>query len=227
VKRLELLVRMRGKNGEIIPPNAFIPAAERYNLMPMVDKHIVAKIISMLHELTDLEVPASIFVNISGQSICDESFVASLLAQMSDPRVDPSMFTFEITETATVSNFSQATRFITALKEKGCMFALDDFGSGLSSFSYLKNIPVDFLKIDGSFIRDISVDQTDFEFVKSINQIGSIMGLKTIAEFVENEHILASLKNIGVDYAQGYHLGKPQPIENFLRTEKLNGSVNI
>lgn len=217
----ELLVRMKGNNGEIIPPNAFIPAAERYNLMPAVDRYIVSKIIFILQQMRETGTKRKIFINISGQSICDKEFVENLLLQLSHPNFDPASLTFEITETATVSNFSQATRFIVELKKRGCQFALDDFGSGLSSFSYLKNIPVDYLKIDGSFIRDIADDETDYAFVRSINQIGSIMGLKTIAEFVENERILTSLKKIGVDYVQGYHFGKPVPLANILQFEQL------
>lgn len=215
----EILVRLKGESGEIIPPNAFIPAAERYNLMPMVDKHIISKTLLLIQEVEDCNL--NVFINISGQSICDEDFVEFLLTRLDESDVDPSRLTFEITETATVANFSIATKFISALKKKGCLFALDDFGSGLSSFSYLKNIPVDYLKIDGSFIRDIADDETDHAFVEAINQIGGIMGLKTIAEFVENENIYGLLKQIGVDYAQGFHLGRPEPIENVLSTRKL------
>lgn len=215
----EVLVRLKGENGEIIPPNAFIPAAERYNLMPMVDKHIIRKTVSLLqhHDQCNLNV----FINISGQSVCDETFVEFLLTMLDESHVDPTRLTFEITETAAIANFSVATQFITALKQKGCSLALDDFGSGLSSFSYLKNIPVDYLKIDGSFIRDIADDETDHAFVTAIHQIGGIMGIKTIAEFVENEQIYNMLKQIGVDYAQGFYLGKPKPIEQIVPLEKL------
>lgn len=213
----EILVRLKSENGDIIPPNAFIPAAERYNLMPIVDRRIISKTIEYLETLSGFH--EQIFLNISGQSISDAAFVASLLSLLESSRVDARHLTFEITETATIANFSVATQFITALKQKGCLFALDDFGSGLSSFSYLKNIPVDFLKIDGSFIRDIVVDRTDHAFVESINQIGGIMGLKTIAEFVEDEYILNALKGIGVNYAQGYHLGRPQPLNEVLRNK--------
>jgi len=163
----------------------------------------------------------NVFINISGQSVCDESFVEFLLTTLDESTVDPAKLTFEITETATVANFSIATQFITALKKKGCLFALDDFGSGLSSFAYLKNIPVDFLKIDGSFIRDIADDETDHAFVEAIHQIGAIMGLKTIAEFVENEQIYHLLKQMGVEYAQGFYLGIPEPIEQVVPLDQL------
>lgn len=210
----EILVRLKGQNGEIYPPNAFIPAAERYNLMPMIDKYIVSKTI-MLLEYQNSAID-NIFINISGQSVCDKSFVDFLLDKLENSNINPGCLTFEITETATVANFSIATQFIDSLKDKGCHFALDDFGSGLSSFSYLKNIPVDYLKIDGSFIRDIANDKTDYAFVKSIQQIGSIMGLKTIAEFVESESICDMLGKIGIDYAQGFYLGKPRPVEEVI-----------
>jgi len=215
----EILVRLKGEAGEIIPPNAFIPAAERYNLMPVVDKHIITKTLAMMQEVDECNM--NVFINISGQSVCDEEFVEYLLTMLDKSGIDLNKLTFEITETATVANFSKATKFINALKEKGCLFALDDFGSGLSSFSYLKNIPVDFLKIDGSFIRDIANDETDHAFVEAINQIGGIMGLKTIAEFVESEKILAMLKQIGVDYAQGFYLGRPEPVENIVSSDKM------
>ena len=215
----EILVRLKTDSGEIVPPNAFIPAAERYNLMPAVDKHIINKTLMLMRQSEERDL--NIFINISGQSVCDDDFVQFLLSTLDETNIDSSNLTFEITETATIANFSKATKFINALKEKGCLFALDDFGSGLSSFSYLKNIPVDFLKIDGSFIRDIINDNADHAFVEAINQIGSIMGLRTIAEFVENKKILQQLNKIGVDFAQGFYLGKPEQIENILTLEKM------
>jgi EAL domain-containing protein (putative c-di-GMP-specific phosphodiesterase class I) len=135
--------------------------------------------------------------------------VAGLL---DEGRVRPERICFEITETATIANLSSATRFIRALKERGCKFALDDFGSGLSSFAYLKNLPVDYLKIDGAFVKDIVNEPVDLAMVKAINDMGHVLGKKTIAEFVESEAILQKLRELGVDYAQGYHIGRPQRI---------------
>lgn len=128
-------------------------------------------------------------------------------------KILPSTICFEITETVAISKLSNAIKFMEVLKDKGCSFALDDFGSGVSSFGYLKNLPVDFLKIDGMFVRDMVDDPIDLEMVRSINQIGHVMGKRTIAEFVENKEILACLKDLGVDYAQGYHLGKPRAVK--------------
>jgi EAL domain-containing protein (putative c-di-GMP-specific phosphodiesterase class I) len=150
-------------------------------------------------------------INLSGPSLCDADFLDYLLNLILETKIDPARLCFEITETAAIANLSSATHFINSLHKIGCLFALDDFGSGLSSFAYLKNLPVDYLKIDGVFVRDIVNDPIDLAMVKSINEIGHVMGMKTIAEFVENEEILETLRVIGVDYAQGYGIGKPVP----------------
>ncbi len=208
----EILVRMRESTGKIIPPSAFLPAAERYNLMPMIDRYVIESTLRILEQLKKIDQQIHLSVNLSGQSLNDDSFHGFLDTVLNKYDIDPTWLTLEITETATVANFSKATRLITAMKARGCQFALDDFGSGLSSFSYLKNIPVDFIKIDGSFVRDIITDETDFAFVRSINQIASIMGLKTIAEYVENERIAGKLHEIGVDYIQGHFIGQAIPV---------------
>jgi len=139
-----------------------------------------------------------------------------IVERFKEGRIPPEKICMEITETAAITNLTSATRFIRMLKEWGCRFALDDFGSGLSSFAYLKNLPVDFLKIDGLFVKDILDDPIDFAMVKSINEIGHVMGKKTVAEFVDSEDILSSLRDIGVDYAQGYAIGRPLPIAHIL-----------
>ncbi len=139
------------------------------------------------------------------------------MCQLTEANIPPEKICFEITETAAIANLPDACRFINVLRQQGCCFALDDFGSGLSSFAYLKNLQVDFLKIDGTFVKDIAEDPLDWAMVKYINEIGQLMGKQTIAEFVENEDILAKLKEIGVDYAQGYHLGEPRPIDDMNR----------
>jgi diguanylate cyclase (GGDEF)-like protein/PAS domain S-box-containing protein len=218
-KRYEILVRMQEENGKVIPPSAFLPAAERYNLMTMIDRYVVESAIRLLQQIKRQNREIHLSVNLSGQSLNEDAFHHFLISVLNKYDIEPSWLTLEITETATVANFSKASRLITAIKALGCLFALDDFGSGLSSFSYLKNIPVDFIKIDGSFVRDIVSDETDFAFVRSITQIASIMGLKTIAEYVENERIVAKLEEIGVDYIQGHFIGKAIPIEQAIHLQ--------
>ena len=151
-------------------------------------------------------------INLSGASLGHTDMLAYITSRFATASFSPSLIKFEITETAAIGNLRNANAFIKALSEIGCQFSLDDFGSGLSSFGYLKNLPVQSIKIDGMFVRDMMNDPLDYEMVKSINDIGHVMGLETIAEFVENEEVWAKLKSIGVDYGQGYYLGKPMPI---------------
>ena len=155
-------------------------------------------------------------INLSGQSITNESFLESVIACLKDYGIDASKICFEITETSAISNLRAATNFIAKMKLMGCRFALDDFGSGMSSFGYLKNLQVDYLKIDGMFVKNIVEDPIDRAMVKSINDIGHVMGMKTIAEFVENDEIRSMLGEMGVDYAQGYGVGVPQPFDQVL-----------
>lgn len=156
-------------------------------------------------------------INLSGPSLGDQDLLEVILEKFNDTGMSAEKICFEITETAAISNLRNATRFMGRLRERGCQFALDDFGSGLSSFGYLKTLPVDYLKIDGVFVKDIVEDPIDRAMVSSINEIGHVMGKKTIAEFVENEAVLERLVAIGVDYAQGYGVGRPHPIENIAR----------
>jgi diguanylate cyclase (GGDEF)-like protein len=214
---IEILVRMKDEKGKLIPPGAFIPAAERYNLMTSLDRWVVKTTFEWLDRnshITDQLGKCSI--NLSGQSISDARFLDYLLDLLTKSAVPAGKICFEITETAAITNLSEATEFISRLKAIGCSFALDDFGSGLSSFAYLKNLPVDYLKIDGSFVKDIVEDPIDEAMVRSINEIGHVMGKETIAEFVENEQILEKLYEIGVDYAQGFGIDKPKPLDQFL-----------
>ena len=155
-------------------------------------------------------------INLSGLSLSNETFLAFVIEELEKYAITPRKICFEITETVAIANLSSAIGFISRLRELGCHFALDDFGSGLSSFAYLKNLPVDFLKIDGQFVKDILDDPMDLAMVKSINEIGHVMGKRTIAEFVENDGILQKLREIGVDYAQGYGIGRPIPIDEIL-----------
>ncbi|HEY9050279.1 MAG TPA: EAL domain-containing protein [Gammaproteobacteria bacterium] len=206
----ELLVRMKDEDEKLIPPGAFIPAAERYNLMTMLDRHIVTAAFTYLNKnkelLNRLELCT---INLSGQTLSDSSFSNDISDLLDKLEIPPDKICFEITETAAISHLKNAMQLITQLKSKGCAFALDDFGSGLSSFAYLKNLPVDYLKIDGAFVKDMIDDPIDFAMVKSINEVGHVMGKQIIAEFVEDERILEKLKEIGVDYAQGYAIARP------------------
>ena len=209
---LELLIRMIDDSGKIIPPMAFLPAAERYDLMPAIDRWVVKNAFYQLQQYQNYNPKGNYFwtINISGNSISDIKFMDYVLEQSRKYRIDNRRVCFEITETAAVSNLADATSLITSLKDEGFRFALDDFGSGLSSFNYLKNLPVDYLKIDGSFVADMLDDAIDYAMVESINQIGHILNLKTIAEFVESKEALAKLKTLGVDFAQGYVVHKPE-----------------
>ena len=214
----EVLVRLRSKAGQLFPPGAFLSSAERYNLSDRIDKWVVSHVFEWLeqhyHSLPHLNYLA---INLSGASIGDEGMLAYIRTKLSAASFNQEMIKFEITETAAIANLKQAHHFINSVLALGCQFSLDDFGSGLSSFAYLKNLPVQSIKIDGMFVKDMHVDPLDYEMVKSINDIGHVMGLETIAEFVENEEIWQKLKAIGVNYGQGYHLGKPAPIDQILQ----------
>ena len=213
----ETLVRYRNDQGHIIPPGAFLPAAERYNLAPALDRLVIGNLFEWIAKkpgfLDNLSVCS---VNLSGVSLSDETMLAFISEHFKMWAIPTHKICFEITETAAIANLSYATKFIHHLKERGCLFSLDDFGSGLSSFAYLKNLPVDYLKIDGLFVKDIVDDKVDFGMVKAINEVGHIMGKKTIAEFVENEQIFNLLKELGVDYAQGYGLSEPVPLDKLV-----------
>jgi diguanylate cyclase (GGDEF)-like protein/PAS domain S-box-containing protein len=213
----EVLVRMLRKDGEISPPGAFLPAAERYNSITRIDRWVVSHTLDWLtRNAAALNQVASISINLSGLTLSDESMLRFIIEALEQGSVPAEKIKFEITETAAIANLRAATQFIETLLHYGIRFSLDDFGSGLSSFAYLKKLQVDALKIDGMFVKDMLSDRLDFEMVKSINEIGHVMGLKTIAEFVENNDILERLREVGVDYVQGYAIGKPVPIDDIL-----------
>ncbi|HJW81920.1 MAG TPA: EAL domain-containing protein [Acidiferrobacterales bacterium] len=217
----EILVRLHEEDTDLIPPNAFIPAAERYYLMPNIDRWVVARALAMLasHHWAEntSDQPVMYAINLSGQSLCDDQFLDFVVTHLRESGIPPARICFEITETAAIANLTRAIDFMTRLKDIGCRFALDDFGSGLSSFGYLKSLPVDYLKIAGNFIQDIAVDPVDHAMVDAINQIGHVMGLTTIAESVENDAILQKLRKLGVDYAQGYGISEPVPLAQLLQ----------
>lgn len=213
-KHFETLIRYCDDNGNIIPPGAFLPAVERYNLAVALDQWVIRNLFGWLAEhprfLADL---LQCSVNLSGLSLSDEKMLDFIDQQFQNWQIPRQKICFEITETAAISHLGSARMFIKTLRDKGSLFSLDDFGSGLSSFAYLKNLPVDYLKIDGLFVKDILHDEVDRAMVESINAIGHVMHKKTIAEFVENDEILAKLNQIGVDYAQGYGIAKPVPLD--------------
>lgn len=223
--RIEILLRMRDGDN-IVPPNAFLPAAERYNMMPQLDRWVVRNALGWMSRnprlLAELDV---VSINLSGDTLSDKSFADFLEEQFREKSVPPSKVCFEITETVAVSNLIVAGDFMRRFSERGCHFALDDFGSGMSSFAYLKNLPVDYLKIDGAFIKNMVSDSIDYAMVRSISEVGHLMGMKTVAEYVADESILDCLKVIGVDYVQGYFIGMPAPLAQ-LET-RASGNVLI
>lgn len=211
---VEILLRMLDENGRVIAPMAFIPAAERYDLMIEIDRWVIRNTFRMLaatHKLPSHAI-ATCAINLSGGSIGDEQFLAFVLEQQREHGVPWQVICFEITETAAIANLSKAALLIAQLRGLGCRFSLDDFGAGMSSFGYLKHLPVDYLKIDGSFVKDMLTDPTDRAMVAAINQIGHVMGKQTIAEFVENQETMDCLRAIGVDFAQGLGVGRPEPV---------------
>lgn len=216
VRHVELLLRMIDDDGSEILPMAFIPAAERYSIMPALDSWVIEETLRLCQRYLEAkrEQQCLFAVNLSGASLKDPAFRRMLLARLEDnPALGPHLC-FEITETAAIGNLAVVNEFIEAMRAFGCSFALDDFGSGLSSFTYLKNLKVDYLKIDGAFVRDIAVNAIDRSMVEAIHRIGHQMGLKTVAEYVESDQILALLRQMGVDYAQGSGIHRPEPLES-------------
>ena len=212
----EILVRVQDE--DLVLPAAFIPAAERYHLMPSIDRWVIRTVFSMLEKYQAREPgPALFAINLSGQSLGDEKFLEFVMQQFAQRRVDPHSICFEITETAAIANLTRARDFIARFKHMGCRFALDDFGSGLSSFGYLKSLTVDYLKIAGDFVESMIGDPLHRAMVEAINQVGHVMGLITVAESVENEATLRKLGEMGVDYAQGIGIDIPKPLHQVLQ----------
>lgn len=229
----ELLLRMRDENGVLIPPGEFIPAAERYNLMPVIDRWVVQHALGTLAHYRSEGMngqvlsPYSIAINLSGTSLNDDRFLDFLINELQTHDLSPGAVCFEITETAAIANLAKIVHFMRELKARGCLFSLDDFGSGLSSFMYLKNLPVDYLKIDGQFIQKVSVDPIDRSMVEAINQIGKAMGIKTVAERVESLQVLQTLAEIGIGYAQGYFIAEPRSVEALSRITRSTAQISL
>ena len=213
-ERMELLVRMVDEEGGLLLPGSFLPAAERYGLSAKLDRWVVESAIRWLSEhrgsTRRLEMCA---INVSGHTLNDDGFVDFVVEQLETLKVPPSLVCFEITETTAINNLKSAVTFMKELHKIGCRFALDDFGSGVSSFAYLRSLPVDILKIDGQFVRDMATDEVDAGMVTAIHQIAQVMKKETVAEFVETEAVLNRLKRVGVNFAQGYGIGRPAPLE--------------
>ncbi|MCU7936268.1 MAG: EAL domain-containing protein [Candidatus Thiodiazotropha sp. (ex Dulcina madagascariensis)] len=211
----EVLLRMQGVDGEIITPGAFIPAAERYDLMQRLDRWVVNAMFTHLGKRHDQSREGQLhFINLSGTSLSDPGFFSYIQERITRLKVSPQSICFEVTETAAISNLNTTVSFIEEIREMGCSFALDDFGTGLSSFSYLKSLPVDFLKVDGSFVQQVEEDEMSRAIVDAINTIGHVAGLKTIAEFVERDETRKVLQAMGVDFAQGYGIHRPEPLDD-------------
>jgi diguanylate cyclase (GGDEF)-like protein len=215
----EFLLRWPQDDGSLISPALFIPSAERYDLMRDIDGWVIENALAAVTQLkTELQYPANqmFTINLSGQSVCDPALADFIISMLRRFGIDPLTICFEVTETVAIANFSIAIDFINRLRGLGCRFALDDFGSGLSSFSYLKRLPLDFLKIDGLFVRDMLDDPVDLAMVRTICDVAKVLKLQTIAEWVEDEATLDSLKSIGIDYAQGFHISRPTMVSEFL-----------
>ncbi|KRD24232.1 hypothetical protein ASE39_24050 [Acidovorax sp. Root267] len=210
----EILLRMRTADGQLVSPGEFMPAVERYHLAARVDRWVIKNALAWMAEHQDrVELCC---INLSGQSVGDAAFLSQVLQAMDQTPVRCDRLCFEITETAAMGDLAAANRFFQALRARGCQFALDDFGSGLSSYAYLRELAVDTLKIDGQFVKNMADDPVSFAMVKSIHEIGCLMGKKTVAEFAESQAIVDLLTGLGVHFAQGYALGRPAPIDELL-----------
>ncbi len=220
----ELLLRMNDENGNRVAPNAFIPAAERYNLMPTLDRWVVRHAIEELADrgVGDRDDRYTLAINLSGTSLNDDGFLDFILTELESHELATGAICFEITETAAISNLNRIAHFMNEVKKHGCEFSLDDFGSGLSSFTYLKTLPVDYLKIDGHFIHNLTDDRIDQAMVKAITEVGNAMGIRVVAEHVETRDVLETLTAIGVEFAQGFFFAEPAPVSELPELVRVN-----
>ena len=223
----EILLRMVDTDGSIIPPGKFIPPAERFNLMPIIDRWVINRTFVLLSSAGIAQVPGEgiVSINLSGQSLADPELTSYIIDNTERYRIAPDCICFEITETTAIRDIRSAQNIFRQLKSMGCKLSLDDFGTGLSSFSYLKDMPVDYLKIDGSFVRNILADRVSLAMVSSINHVGHVMALKTIAEYVESDELARQLKYIGVDYLQGYAIAKPVDLRDYISGMRSSASA--
>ncbi len=212
IRMYEILLRLKDDEGNVSSPGNYIPAAERFGLMRDVDQWVVEQVIQTLHTMPNTD-NICLFVNLSANTLSDKNFCNQILKLMDEYKVNGNSICFEITETTAVRNIRQAIDFIKTLKQTNCFFALDDFGAGMSSFSYLKDLPVDYIKIDGSLVTNLHSNNVSHAMVAAINEVGNVMKIKTIAEHVENEMTMLRLNDIGVSFVQGFHFGMPRPIE--------------
>jgi len=216
IEHCEILLRIKNADGQLYTPEDFIPLAEKYNLMSGIDRWVVSHVIDWIEQHQEAAQLPRILINLSALSYIDEVFLAFLVNKLQSTSIDTTRLAFEITETAAVNNIELANNFLDRIREFGCRFALDDFGTGFSTFAYLKQLPIDYLKIDGSLVRSISHNSIDREMVRAINEVGHIVGAKTIAEFVENDEIVRTLKTLNVDFGQGFGLQRPAHIDGLL-----------
>lgn len=211
--KIEVLLRLLDDQNQVVSPADFIPAAERYNLMPQIDRWVIRRTLAQWETTFRWRPQRPVLcINLSGESVADPNLASFIHHELKKYHAEPRDFCFEITETAAIANLGRAVALIQELKSTGLLFALDDFGSGFSSFGYLRNLPVDYLKIDGAFVHNIDTDPINFAMVEGIHKISRVMGLKTIAEFATTEAVLATLRTIGIDYGQGYALSRPEPL---------------
>ena len=217
---LEILVRLIDDDGSVIAPGAFLHAAEKYSMVSSIDRWVIEHTMQWLAATNNSDNrPVTVAINLSGQTISTPDMLKFIIDKMEETGVSAEHIIFEIAETAAIANITSATSFMLTLRGCGFRFSLDDFGSGLSSFTYLKKLPVDFLKIDGAFVRDILSDPVDYAMVRSINELGQLLGKETIAEFVETTELADELQRMGINYAQGYAYARPQPLNNFTRNQ--------
>ncbi|MFA7388614.1 MAG: bifunctional diguanylate cyclase/phosphodiesterase, partial [Thiohalobacteraceae bacterium] len=225
VHHFETLVRMRDADGGKLMPGNFIPTAEQFGLIGAVDRCILSKALRYLAALPSEFAGVGISINLSGMSVGDDEVLALIESELQETGIDPKRVTFEVTETAACEQMVKAADFIARIRALGCCISLDDFGVGFSSFSYLKNLHVDTLKIDGSFIRDVLKNRDDQLFVKALVDVARGMGIRTIAEFVENAGTVEMLRRLGVDYVQGYYVGRPAKAITRIRIPRGNGDA--
>jgi EAL domain-containing protein (putative c-di-GMP-specific phosphodiesterase class I) len=208
-QHFEVLIRLRGPDGEIISPSAFLPTAERFNMMRELDRWVITYALRDLKRVVKHRADTVFAINLSGLSVGDETLLPMVKQLLVENRIDPRSIIFEITETAAIENLDEARLFIRELSALGCRFALDDFGSGFSSFTHLKHLNVDFIKIDGNFIQGVAHNTVDRSIVTSINDVAHALGKRTIAEYVQSAEVLKALRECGVDFVQGYYISRP------------------